>query len=288
MKIGLFATFMSPVATPDMIANFAVKAESVGVESLWMGEHVVLFDKTSNPYPGSRDGKIPVPAGGGMLDTVATFGFISACTRTIRLGTGITLLPQRNPVYTAKEFVTLDWLSRGRVDFGVGVGWCKEEVEACGYSFEDRGKRCDEFLTILQRLWTEPAASFEGEHYRLAECRMDPKPLQRPHIPIIIGGHSPAAWRRAARFGNGWYGFQLNQGQVANARAQLEQALKVEGRADDDFELIITPPYRLDRDMVLGYRDLGVDRLIVHLGNQQPDRVDKRLEEVEELVRVAA
>ena len=116
---------------------------------------------------------------------------------------------------------------------------------------------------------------------------MDPKPLQRPHIPIIVGGHSPAAYRRAARFGNGWYGFQLNQGQVANARAHLEQALRAEGRTSEDFELIITPPYRVDRDMVSGYRDVGVDRLIVHLGNQQAERVDARMNEVEALVRVA-
>ena len=96
MKIGLFSTFMSPIADPDMIQTFAQNIEAMGVESLWMGEHVVLFDKTSNPYPGSRDGKLPVPEGGGMLDTVATFGFIAGCTSSLRLGTGITLLPRLN------------------------------------------------------------------------------------------------------------------------------------------------------------------------------------------------
>ena len=162
MKIGLFSTFMSPIADPDMIHTFAQNIEAMGVESLWMGEHVVLFDKTSNPYPGSRDGKLPVPEGGGMLDTVATFGFIAGCTSSLRLGTGITLLPQRNPIYTAKEFTTLDWLSRGRIDFGIGVGWCQEEVEACGYSFHDRGARCDEFIEVIQQLWTDPVVNFEG------------------------------------------------------------------------------------------------------------------------------
>ena len=152
--------------------------EAMGVESLWMGEHVVLFDKTSNPYPGSRDGKLPVPDGGGMLDTVATFGFIAGCTSTLRLGTGITLLPQRNPIYTAKEFTTLDWLSRGRIDFGIGVGWCQEEVEACGYSFHDRGARCDEFIEVIQKLWTDPVVNFEGKTIQLKDCRMDPKPVQ--------------------------------------------------------------------------------------------------------------
>ena len=116
MKIGTFATFMSPISDAKMISEFASRAEDVGLESIWMGEHVVLFDETEFPYPGSRDGKIPVPEGGGMLDTVATFGYLAACTDTIRLGTGISLLPQRNPVYTAKEFDTLDWLTGGRID----------------------------------------------------------------------------------------------------------------------------------------------------------------------------
>ena len=109
MKIGTFSSFMSPFSTAEMIGDFARRAEGLGLDSIWMGEHVVLFDETEFPYPGSRDGKIPVPEGGGMLDTVATFGYLAACTTTIRFGTGITLIPQRNPIYTAKEFATLDW-----------------------------------------------------------------------------------------------------------------------------------------------------------------------------------
>ena len=168
MKIGVFATFMSPLATPEMIRDFGRRAEAAGVDSIWMGEHVVLFDEMEFPYPGSRDGRIPVPEGGGMLDTVATFGLLAGVTEKIRLGTGITLVPQRNPVYTAKEFATLDWLSGGRIDFGIGVGWCKEEVIACGYSWEDRGERCDEFLQTMINLWTQPVASFQGRHVQLA------------------------------------------------------------------------------------------------------------------------
>lgn len=288
MKIGLFSTFMSPIATAEMIGAFAKRCEDMGVESLWMGEHVVLFDETSNPYPGSRDGKLPVPEGGGMLDSVSTFAYIAACTSKLRLGTGITLLPQRNPIYTAKAFSTLDWLSNGRIDFGVGVGWCKEEVEACGFTFEDRGKRCDEFLTILKRLWTQPLASFDGQQYTLAPCRMDPKPVQKPHIPIIVGGHSDAGFRRAARFGDGWYGFQLGVDQAAECKARLVEALRSQGRSTDGFQLVITPPFKVTADMIRGYAHAGVDRLIVHLGNQQAERIDARLIEVEALIDAAA
>lgn len=288
MKIGTFSTFMSPICTPEVIGDIGRRAEEIGLDSIWMGEHVVLFDKTETPYPGSADGKLPVPEGGGMLDTVATFGYLAACTKVLRFGTGITLLPQRNPVYTAKEFTTLDWLTGGRIDFGIGVGWCKEEVEACGYDFSTRGRRCDEILEMMQQLWTEPLAEFHGEFYDLEPCRMDPKPLQKPHIPIIVGGHSPAGFKRAAKYGAGWYGFQLDLENTASVITALDAALAEEGRSRDDFELIITPPYRVSIDMVQGYAELGVDRLIVHLGSQKQERVDARMKEMELMVESLA
>ena len=142
-----------------------------------------------------------------MLDVTATFGFLAAVTTRLRFGTGVALVPQRNPIYTAKEMCTLDWLTAGRIDFGIGVGWNKEEVEACGYRWEDRGARCDEFLTVMQRLWTEPVVDFAGKWVNFQTLHMDPKPIQKPHIPIIVGGYVEAALRRAVRFGAGWYGF---------------------------------------------------------------------------------
>jgi probable F420-dependent oxidoreductase len=284
MKIGLFATFMSPIATPKMIGDFGRDAENAGIESLWLGEHVVLFDEMEFPYPGSRDGKIPVPAGGGMLDTVASIGYLASCTSTLRFGTGITLVPQRNPVYTAKEFATLDWLTDGRIDFGVGVGWCKEEVLACGYSFEDRGERCNEYLEVIRRLWTDEIASFDGKHFSMSDCRMDPKPVQNPHVPMIIGGHSKAGFRRAARYGQGWYGFNLDPALTASMLEDLDAALSAEGRSRDNFEVVITPPYNISVDTVEQYETLGVDRLVMHLGNQKPERISQRLKEVEKFI----
>ena len=285
MKIGVFGTFMSPTGTPEMIANFGRRAENAGLESLWMGEHVVLFDEMEFGYPGSRDGRVPVPKGGGILDAVATFGFLASVTSSIRLGTGITLVPQRNPVYTAKEFATLDYLSGGRIDFGVGVGWCKEEVIACGYSWEDRGERCDEFLELMQILWTQELATYRGKHFTLDECRMDPKPVQQP-IPIIVGGHSKRALRRAARFGAGWYGVGLNPEHCEPVLKDLDAALAAQGRARDDFEVIMGPPPRAGADEVRAYEDLGIDRLVMQLGSQRAENVDRRLGELEELVKV--
>jgi len=286
MKIGVFATFMSPLATPQMIADFGRRAESMGLDSIWMGEHVALFDKNTYGYPGSKDGRIPVPQGGGMLDVVATFGFLAAATSKLRLGTGVALVPQRNPIYTAKEVCTLDWLSDGRIDFGIGVGWNKEEVEACGYRWEDRGARCDEFLEVMQLLWTEPVVDFAGKWVKLETCRLDPKPIQRPHVPIIVGGYVQAALRRAVRFGAGWYGFNRDPAATKEILKHLDAAFAKAGRKrGKEFQIIITPPVSMSVDAMQEYAEVGVDRLVVSLGSQRPERVGQRLVEIDKLVK---
>ena len=286
MKIGVFATFMSPLATPPMIRDFGRRAEDIGLDSIWMGEHVALFDKNTYGYPGSKDGRIPVPDGGGMLDIVATFGFLAAATTRLRLGTGVALVPQRNPIYTAKEICTLDWLTDGRIDFGIGVGWNKEEVEACGYRWEDRGARCDEFLEAMRRMWTEPVVDFAGKWVKFESLRLDPKPIQKPHVPIIVGGYADAALRRAVRFGAGWYGFNRDPASTKDMLARLDETFAKAGRTRPaDFEIIITPPMAMSADAMQAYADAGVHRLVVNLGSQQPDRITHRLAELETLVK---
>ncbi|MEM7099950.1 MAG: TIGR03619 family F420-dependent LLM class oxidoreductase [Pseudomonadota bacterium] len=283
MKFGLFATFMSPRADRQMIRDFAQQCESIGLDSIWMGEHVVLFDETEHPYPGSKDGKIPVPEGGGMLDTVGTIGYMSAVTERLRFGTGITLVSQRNPVYTAKEFTTLDWLSGGRVDFGIGVGWCKEEVLASGYTWEDRGARTDEFLQLVKSFWTDQTTQFSGAHFNVPACHMDPKPLQNPHIPIFVGGHSQPALRRAAKYGDGWYGFQLTPEQAAPIVHELHTLRAAAGRDHLPFEIVITPGH-INSEQIAQFEALGIKRLVLHLGSQKAEKVEMRLREVEALI----
>jgi probable F420-dependent oxidoreductase len=289
MKIGVFSTFMSPLATPQMISNFARRAEDIGLDSIWMGEHVALFDKNTFGYPGSKDGRIPVPPGGGMLDVIATFGFLAATTKRLRLGTGVTLVPQRNPMYTAKEICTLDWLTDGRIDFGIGVGWNKEEVEACGYRWRDRGARCDEFLEVMRQLWTEPVLDFAGKWVNLEGCRLDPKPIQKPHVPIIVGGYADAAMRRAVRFGAGWYGFNSDPAATKVMLHRLDTAFTKSARTrDTGFEILITPPVAMPIDAMKGYTEIGVDRLLINLGSQRPERVNHRMAEIEKLVKTLA
>src|ERR1700733_9064804 len=175
----------NPFATPEMLAAVGKEAESRGIGRLWVGEHVVLFDRYGSSYPYAADGRIPAPSGTGLLEPLATLSFLAAHTSSVRLGTAMLLLPQRNPVYTAKEVATLDWLSKGRVDLGVGVGWLKEEFDVLNVPWERRGRRTDEYLQVLRTLWLDETSSFHGDLYELPACEMYPKPVQQPP-PIHI------------------------------------------------------------------------------------------------------
>ena len=173
----------NPFTTPELLAVIGAEAEQRGIGTIWVGEHVVLFDEYASSYPYAADGRIPAPAGTGLLEPLSTLSFLAAHTTTVRLGTAMVLLPQRNPVYTAKEVSTLDWLSNGRVDLGVGVGWLEEEFNAVNVPWPQRGKRTDEYLEVLRTLWCDETSAFEGEFYSLDPCSMFPKPVQRPHPP---------------------------------------------------------------------------------------------------------
>ena len=279
MKIGTFASIATPIASPDLILDMGRGVEAAGLDSIWLGEHVVLFDEMEVGYPGTPDGKLPIPEGAGLPNSVVTFSYLASATSRIRFGTGITLIPQRNLIYTADEFATLDYLSGGRVDLGVGVGWCKEEVVACGYDFTTRGARCDEMLDAMIQLWTQREVSYEGEHIQLKAAKLDPKPVQSPHIPLIIGGYSAAAMRRTARFGQGWLGFGTNPEQTAAAIQGVEAALDAAGRSREGFEIIVMPA-EANADTVKEFQDIGVDRLVPMLVASNGDEVKKRIDEL--------
>jgi len=193
------------------------------------------------------------------------------------------------------EFVVVNAAGRfpavlsGRVDFGIGVGWNKEEVEACGYRWEDRGARCNEFLEVMRRLWTEPVVDFKGKWVKFETMRLDPKPIQKPHVPIIVGGYADQAFDRAVKFGAGWYGFNLDPARTKGMLAKLDAAFAKAGKKrDKKFEIIVTPPMTTTADALPGYAELGVDRLVVNLGGQRPEQVDKRLPEIDTWVKKAA
>ena len=266
MDIGLFAPLGNGNASAEVLRTLGREAEERGFESVWVAEHVVLFDDYESQYPYAADGRFPGGGDTGLLEPLTALTYLAAVTDRIRLGTGICLVPQRNPVYTAKQVVDLDNLSGGRVDFGIGVGWLQEEFDALNTPFERRGKRTDEYLQVMRSLWTEEVSSFSGELYDLPTCRMYPKPVQSPHPPVHVGGESDAALRRAARFGQGWYTFNRSPGDLAEPLATLDGLLAAEGRSRDDggFQLSVCPYSQpVDAASLEAYRDAGVDRLVL-------------------------
>ena len=208
MKVGVFVPIGTLNANAEFVRTLGTALEERGFESVWVAEHIVLFDEYESQYPYADNGRFPGGGDTGLLEPLTALSYLAAVTDTVRLGTGICLVPQRNPVYTAKQVVDVDVLSGGRVDFGVGVGWLREEFEAVAMPFEDRGARTREHLEVMKALWTQESASYKGKYYDLPECRLYPKPVQQPHPPIHFGGETTAALRRVADLGQGWYGVQ--------------------------------------------------------------------------------
>jgi probable F420-dependent oxidoreductase len=263
MKIGL-----APLADAETIGDIARAAEAAGFHSLWVPEHVVLFDEDQyrSRYPYTDDGRLRVGAEPAILDPLLTLGYLAGITSTIRLGTGICLLPQRNPVYSAKEVATADQLSGGRVDFGVGIGWLREEFAALQVPWPNRAGRTAEYVKVLQTLWMDPVSEFEGEFYSLPPVRQYPKPVQKPHPPIIFGGESDAALQRVAAMGQGWYGYDLGIEEATERIGVLKGMLDANGRSPAEIEISVNPfRRRVDPDTLAQYREAGADQVILNI-----------------------
>jgi probable F420-dependent oxidoreductase len=260
VKFDLWVPTASPMATPALLDALAAGAEEHGVSTIWVGEHVVLFEQYASHYPYAADGRIPAQSGTGLLEPMVTLSYVAARTTTVRLGTAMLLLPQRNPVYVAKEVSSLDWLSGGRVDLGVGVGWLREEFDALNVPWERRGRRTDEYLEVLRTLWCDAKSSHHGEMFQLDDCEMYPKPVQQPHPPIHIGGETPAALRRTARHGQGWHTFNRSPAELAAGLAELDGYLAEAGRSRADLRITACPYMKpLTPELVTQYAEAGAD-----------------------------
>jgi len=261
-KLALFGINMGTMADPSIMARVAQEAEAAGYESVWTGEHIVLPDPQAPPSPAAPE----TP----MVDTAVALAYLAASTSTIGLGSGIIILPQRQPAVLAKSLASLDHLSGGRLLFGLGVGYLEPEMTACNTPMARRGDRADEYLRAMRALWSTDAASFDGEFVTFNQVTANPKPAQES-IPVIVGGHSRAAARRAVETGNGWYGFMRDVETTAADVAQLAEL------ADDcerpvelgRLEISITPPGRLKPGQIEAYAELGVDRLILQPGHHR-------------------
>jgi probable F420-dependent oxidoreductase len=249
---------------PEQAQAVACRAEALGFDSVWVPEHVVFPPRFGSRYPYAADGVPPITPDSPVLDPLMLLTHVAAATSRIRLGTNIYLVPLRHPLLAARAAVTLDILSGGRLTLGVGVGWLKEEFQALGVDFRTRGGRARECVRALRALWTEPEPRFHGRYFSFGPVKFEPKPVQKPCIPIVFGGETEAALARAAALGDGWYGVghtpETARAQVQKLRALLERA----GRARVPFE--ITASHRaptLTRDDVERYADAGVHRIAV-------------------------
>jgi probable F420-dependent oxidoreductase len=255
MKFGLFGMNMRPCVTPETIAAVAGAAEDAGFESFWGGEHLALADPWAAPSP--------MPPETVFVDLGATIAFAAAHTRTIRFGTGIMILPLRNPVVLAKQIASVDVVSNGRLIFGVGIGNLEFEFKAVGMPFDSKGRRAEEAIAAMKALWTMARAEYRGEFFSYSGVRAEPRPIQRPNPPIVFGGKSKYAFGRTARVGDGWFGYALDLDATANCIAGIRSACDRHSRDFNEIEVSITPKAELDVELARRYADLGMRRLII-------------------------
>jgi probable F420-dependent oxidoreductase len=265
------------VALGALNAHFHVDAtdaaERLGYESVWLPEHLVLPVRMSrSPHPG--DDHPPVPPTTPVFDAFAYLGFLAGRTRHVRLGTHVYNLGLRHPFTAARAVQTLDVVSGGRVEFGVGASWLEEEWRAVGLDFDSRGRRVDEAIEVCKRLWTEPEVEHEGEFFRFDPVAFEPKPVQQPWPPILIGGESGAALRRAARAGDGWIGMGHTLETAAGPIARLHELRREYESETGPFQICLGGPVT-SLDDVRRWEELGVTRLVVSPWRRSPDAVDR-------------
>ncbi len=255
MRFGLFGINFGPCADPALQRRIAIAAEESGFESIWTGEHVAM-PVVDNP--------VPSPPETPFLDSIATLTSVAAYTTRIRLGTGILVLPHHNPVVLAKALTTLDVLSGGRLIAGFAGGYVEPEFRALGVSFPDRGAITDDSLAAIRALWTQELPEHRGRFARFGGIRFEPKPAQRPHPPIVIGGRAAPALRRAAREADGWYGFALTVADTAPVVEELRRLRAATARADSPLEISLTTFEPLTPALVEQAAAAGIDRLIAY------------------------
>jgi probable F420-dependent oxidoreductase len=257
VKIGLFAINYGTCADPEAAVRVARHAEAADFESVWTGEHVVLPDPA--PHGFTMPPTLP------FLDTVVALTLITTHTSTIRLGSGIILLPLRNPVILAKELASLDVVSGGRLIAGFGAGYVRGEFAAAGVPMAGRGSRMEDHIRALRALWSMPKPEYQGQFVSFRGIDARPRPVQSPGPPIVVGGEAPAALRRAVLMADGWYGFALDLAETRQCTDELRRLAKDNERPDElgPLELTITPAGTLDRATVRQYAELGIDRLVL-------------------------
>jgi probable F420-dependent oxidoreductase len=278
MRFGLLPPCQGHfLSSPERLAAYSQAAEEVGFESLWVFEHAVIPADYASRYPYNPEGRVTIEDDD-IPDPLTLLAFLAGVTTELVLGTGVLILPQRSPVVCAKECATVDVLSGGRLRLGVGVGWLREEAEAVGTSFEDRGARTDEYIDAMRVLWRDPEPTFHGRYTSFDRAKSNPKPAQIGGVPILVGGHSAAAARRAGRLGDGYFPIGLRPDDFAARVEQMRAAARDAGRDPDGIEITYSGGIKPDR--VRQFADLGVSRWVVSVWETEPDAYRRAFDEL--------
>lgn len=270
------------------LGDLAQLAEEVGVASVWVPEHVVFVEGAQSRYPYSESGEISLGKRPGTYDPLVALAYVAARTRDVRLGTGVLILPERLPLVLAQQVVALDHASGGRFDLGIGVGWLREEFDAIGIPWSKRGRRTDEYVEAMKVLWRDDRCAYDGEFVSFEGVLAWPKPLQEPHPPIWVGGNTDAALERAARLGDGWFGWLVAHDRLDEHLERLRRACDAAGREPGEVRLCLGLPWTEPLNKLAPYAAAlaarGVEQLIV---NPFVPGVDQR-SRIEELGRLAS
>ena len=269
MDIGCHLPTQGPVATREALLTFALEAEKRAIASLWVSDHVVFPRTSTGSYPG---GRFPHPPDKPYLEPVAVLAAAAVCTTRARIGASVFILGHRHPVVMAKMLTSIDALSNGRLICGVGVGWWKEELEILGAPFHARGRQADEILRVFKELWTNDKPAFEGEFFRFRDIGFAPKPVQKPHPPIWVGGDSPGAFRRVVTLGDGWHATSKSPAELRDALTRLRAAADAARRPFETLalslrfalrdELLAQGPQAVV-DRLSEYKRLGLSHLMI-------------------------
>ena len=279
MDIGVSARASSDSVDP---AELAKRAEELGFESFWLPEHPILPVHTTSRYGGTPDGSIPSSMAD-IGDPLIALSMAAAATSDIKLGTSISLVPEHNPLMQAKQIATLDKFSGGRFLFGIGAGWLREETEIMGGNFERRWGQTREAILAMKELWTKEEAEFHGRFFDFPPVKCSPKPAQKPHPPVLLGGYAANVFKRVVAWGDGWMPVRVTEEQVREGRATMTELAQAAGRDPSTIQLIVTN-VQPNREVIAGYEEAGASRVTVAL---PPDAGADGLGELERLAEQA-
>lgn len=279
MDIGI-STFLTDYSVD--VAVVARRAEELGFASLWVPEHSILPVNSGSPWPGSTDGKIP-KVYADIVDPFVALGRASAVTTTLKLGTGICLVPERNPLLLAKEVATIDMYSKGRFQFGIGAGWLREETDIMGGDFAHRWAQTREAILAMKQLWTTVESEYHGKYYDFPPVYSFPGPAQKPHPPVLLGGMAKNVFKRVVEYGDGWMPIRVTPEDVKKGRAKLDELADAAGRDPRSIQIMVFGQ-QADRDLLKTLEEAGADSVTVRLETASEEEALNSLEKMAEAV----